>query len=231
MIKLKGAPVLARGTTKLVYAHPCQGSCVIKVIRPDLVDSQARVPGTRKRLWRLLPRHRRYAEFAFEVDEHLALRGRWDQPIPCIQSVVGFAETDLGLGLVVEKLCDPGGGLAPTVASLIMAEGFTEELMVLWQAYVRTMHRFGVVSQDWHPGNLVRATDENQGRRIVLIDGLGDRSLMRLRSRWLWLNRVALRRKERRALRQMKNLAKNRSLDKAVSSGSTGHSPAREVRP
>jgi hypothetical protein len=231
MIKLTGTPVLARGTTKLVYAHPFQGGCLIKVIRPDLIDPRDhnRVPGTRKRLWRTVPRHRRYADFAFEVDEYLALRARSDESIPCIQSVMGFAETDLGLGLVVEKLCDPDGGLAPTVLSLVMTRGFTDELMVLWQAYVQAMHRFKIVSQDWHLGNLVCAADENQGRRIVLVDGLGDRSVMRLRSRWPWLNRVALRRKGRRALRWMKNPTESWVRNKALPRGSTGRSPAQEA--
>jgi len=235
MITLKSTPVLARGTAKLVYAHPFKSQCLIKVIRPDLLDAQARaqIPGMRKRPWRPLPRHERYADFAYEIDEFLALRGRWDEPIPCIQSFIGFTETDLGLGLVVEKLCDRDGGLAPTVASLITTKGFSEELMVLWQAYVQAMHRFNVVSQDWHLGNLVCATDQNQnqGQRIVLIDGLGDRALLRLRSRWPWFNRGTLRRKERRALRRMKNSTKNSVLRQAPIAHLDRPSPAPEPRP
>lgn len=203
MIKLRGTPILALGTTKLVYAHPSQSRHLIKVIRPDLIDAQgrSRVPGTRK--W--LPVCQRYADFAVEIREFLIVRSQSDEPIPCLQSVIGFAETDLGLGLVVEKLCDPEGELAPTVASLVMAHGVTEELLALWKVYFETMLRFNVVSQDWHLSNLVCATDESQRRRIVLIDGLGDRSLLRLRSRWPLFNRVIMHRKGRRALRRMKH--------------------------
>jgi hypothetical protein len=209
MIKLRAAPILARGTTRLVYAHPFLSGCLIKVIRPDRIDAQgrSRIPGTGRRPWPSIPLDRRYADFAVEVYEYLMVRSRLDEPVPCIQSVIGLAETDLGLGLVVEKLCDPDGGLAPTVASLVMAHGFTDELMALWKVYFDTMLRLNVVSQDWNLGNLVCATDQNQRRRIVLIDGLGDRSLLRLRSRWPWLNRVSLHRKGQRALRQMKHPA------------------------
>jgi hypothetical protein len=202
---------LARGTTKLVYAHPFQSRHLIKVIRPDFIiyaQGCSRIPGTGKWLRQSIPLHQRYADFAIEVYEYLNIRSRSDEPVPCIQSIIGFTETDLGLGLVVEKLCDPDGELAPTVASLVMAHGFTEELIALWKVYFEMMLRLNVVSQDWHLSNLVCATDENQRRRIVLIDGLGDRSLLRLRSRWPLLNRVSLHRKGQRALRQMKNPTK-----------------------
>jgi hypothetical protein len=200
MFQLRDAPSLAQGMHRVVYQHPRDPDLLIKVIRRDYLDEGGvlRVGGKRTRWYKFPRRHGIYSSFIREIDEYLALKARWPEPIPCVQKVFGLAETDLGVGLVVEKLRGPDGGLAPTLRSLVLRDGFTEELKRKFEEYRDLLVRYDIITATANPSNIVRAVSGGLGDRLVLVDGLGEKDWLALHTKSSLLNRMGNLRRWRR---------------------------------
>ena len=82
-----------------------------------------------------------------ELHEYVALRARHPDAAP-IARVLGLVETDLGLGLVVERFQGPDGGLAPTLVDLCKEHGQAGWILQGAEALFRELADCHVVMSD-----------------------------------------------------------------------------------
>jgi hypothetical protein len=168
-------PPLAAGGFCEIYQHPHQEDVLVKVLRPSAMAQQPERP------FGGLRHYGRYARYARELREYLAVRARTAECPDILQTCYGFVDTDRGLGLVVEKLTGSDGDLAPNVAAVARTRGINTRLWELCEGFYAEVRRHQLVISDLDPVNMVYAA--NGGReRLVLVDGLGERTLIPLRT-------------------------------------------------
>ncbi len=113
-----------------------------------------------------------------EVREQIALQAE-GRPHPLfLQKIVGFVETDLGPGLVVNAVFGSDGGYAPTLARLIQTGRFDEMAQQAFDRFIDDVIASVVIIGDLHPGNLVYAHTPERGFHFVMIDGIGFKTLI-----------------------------------------------------
>ena len=170
MLKLRQAAPLATGHLRAVYQHPDAADCLVKVMLPAALESWRRAPWY-QRLARTGP----YRGFVREFKEFLASRHAAGGPSP-VARVVGLAETDLGPGLVVEKVRGADGGLAPTLDAWVRRDGFTPRVKAALDDFLAAMLEHNVIAGDLHAWNVVYGIDSYGGPRLVMIDGYGEKN-------------------------------------------------------
>jgi hypothetical protein len=202
-IHLADVAPLAAGGHRLVFQHPRRADALIKVLRPD--PQRAANAGTR---WRVAPCRlsRASLSIAKEVSEYLAASSLFrDQGLPAfLPRLFGFEETDLGLGLVVEKITGRNGTLAPSLCQLIteggMTPGLRRQLDDLWRQLVES----DLVFSDLNWNNIVVGqTSPAAEGRLVLVDGLGEKVLIPIHGFSRLLRRKACLRKIKRTERRI----------------------------
>ncbi len=178
--------VLGGGGNRTVYRHPENSRYLIKVFRPD---KAAALWGARMSFRERLRRLRQYELFSREIHEYLAAHASDRQALAFTQKIVGFEETDIGLGLVVEAAFGRDGNLAPTLATLIAEKRFDENARAALDRFNCALLASAVVISDLHWGNLVLAYTEEAGDHFVMIDGLGSSNLIPFKRYSQFLNR------------------------------------------
>lgn len=120
MLQLRQTKPIASGKHRLLFQHPDDAARLVKVIRPEIVDLRGRDGPWYRRLARTGP----YRGFAREFNEYLVYRyaSKDLSPLAC---VTGLVDTDMGLGLVVEKICAADGGLAMDLEAWVRRDGVT----------------------------------------------------------------------------------------------------------
>lgn len=170
-ISLKGKTPLAKGGYRQIYQHPHYEELLIKVVSLSTLEHYER-----RSNWYIAWRRSRGYHYLFrEVDEYLALRLRNKHELPFLQKFMGIADTDIGLGVVVEKITGPNGKLAPSVTNIVRESGFSADLrrkLLRLRDQVIENH---VIFTDVSGNNIVVARDRSGKERLVIIDGLGDR--------------------------------------------------------
>ncbi len=174
-IRLSDKQPIKMGHKRAVYQHPLDPRLLIKIIRPDMFEKRW---GDGAPWYKFKRRSGRYINFRREVGEYICLRAQDRDPSPSIQKISGLVETDLGLGLVVEKLVDERGNLAPTLKTVLMQSGLTSDLKVEIQRLIAELLRTGVILSKLNIRNVLLAYDMEHGRRLVIIDGMGSKSLI-----------------------------------------------------
>ncbi len=195
ILKLQHLRPVAAGSTRYVYRHPEDPDLVVKVIRPELV---ARRFGENARIRLSRRRYRQFLVFLREVREHLAAHAHGEADRGFLQSVVGFAETDMGLGLVARAVRGGDGDFAPTLETLVCEGRFTEAMRRDLERFVEEIRASEVVVSDLNTPNIVYGSDAEGGCRFVLIDGLGEKTLIPIRSLSRRLNRLGKEKRIRR---------------------------------
>lgn len=102
----------------------------------------------------------------------------------------GIVNTTQGPAFVYEKLCDDEGGLAPTLAGLLQSNRFTYRHIDALNEFFELLRAGRVVANDIHEYNIVYSNG-----RFFLIDGLGDRNLIKIRSHFPYFNTKSQERK------------------------------------
>ena len=188
MIVLSGQVPLAEGARRLVFAHPSAPTRLIKVVKP------AARPSWRVRL---SSRYGRHKSHGIELAEYLVLRSRIDNDPPIVAPFYGLVETDLGLGLEVERMVDRNGGLAPNLRDQVVEQGPAPQLVDEMDAMIHLLARHHIVVSDLKPLNVVVAWWKDRDR-LVIIDGLGEKNTLSLRPYSRTINRWNLARSGRR---------------------------------
>lgn len=181
MIKLKDTEPLAKGRNRLVFQHPDNYDSLIKVVRDEFIERRF---GPNAKWSKKHRRCRQFVSYVREIQEYLVTRAHSEQASEFFQKIEGFAETDLGLGLVIKAVRDPGGDLAPPLALLISSGRFNAQLKEDLDCILNEILESHIVVSDLNLGNFV-----HNGKHFVLIDGFGNSNPIPFKSLCKWLNR------------------------------------------
>lgn len=176
---------------------------LVKVMRADAVASRWNAP---RRWHKRLPRTRHYIGYLRELKEYIGARARAPHVDVPIARMIGVVETDLGLGLVCEKVVGADGGLAPTLAAIYERDGFTPDLDAALAVFLEGLLQANAIVGDMHAWNIVYGSDSRGGPRLVMIDGFGEKHAIPLSSMSRAINRYRTRRLYRRMLAQLERL-------------------------
>jgi len=185
-IKLKDTQPIAQGRMRYVYPHPGDPDLVIKIIRPDVIDQRW---GSGQKWYKARRRFGQYISYMREIAEYVAAHARYGRNPLFAQQVVGLAETDLGLGLVLKAVRGKDGGLAPSVTTMLVNGTFDAAAEKALEKFIQELLESDIIVADLHGGNMVYAYDEERGHHFVMIDGLGQSNILPFKSVFRSFNR------------------------------------------
>jgi hypothetical protein len=187
MLKLAHLQPLAIGNVRAIYQHPLHADLLIKIVRAEAIARRWDAPG---RWLKRLPRARHYIGFVRELKEYICIQARSPHGAAPIARMTGIVETDLGLGLVCEKVVAPDGSMAPSLHSIYLRNGgATEWTDAALQNFLNELLRYHVIVGDLHPGNIIYGSDSRGGPHLLLVDGFGEKNVVPRNSMSRWLNR------------------------------------------
>lgn len=169
---------VTNGGRSLVYRHPEDANLLIKVMNPKfMARSSFKI--------RLLHKSTTINRFRFskcyirEIVESVRLRfaHNYQHPI-CIQQFTGIVDTNFGFGLVVRAERGKDGNYAKTLKTLIKANQYNAEIQKKLDAFYDALANCDISVSDCAPANLVYAYSEEAGEHFVLIDGIGEKTLI-----------------------------------------------------
>jgi len=191
-LKLSQREPIAQGAQKLVFRHPDDPRVLVKVVNPRFIERRDR----KDRFYQKRRRIGHHRAFARELLEQLVSRaghaGRAGG-CPHIQNILGIVDTDMGTALLVEAVLDEDGALAPTLRDLIREKRFGARHRAALETFIDWVLASNVLINDLSSDNLAWHPEGH----FVMIDGLGDRAGIPVRSVSQWLNRLYKRRKIR----------------------------------
>jgi hypothetical protein len=186
LIQLAPCTPIAGGNNRHVYAHPADPALLIKIVKPDAYARRSGPEGSWTKRW--LRRYKQYLGFLRETQEFLASQLDEGGRPYWVQTVVGFAETDLGLGFVTRAERDRTGAYARTLAQLIADGAYTAEARQALNRFLDSFLASRVIVTDLGIKNLVYAYSPEHGDHFVLIDGYGEKNFLPLNSYCPWLH-------------------------------------------
>lgn len=196
MIVLESRTPIASGNNRDVFVHPDDSDLLIKTVKADALEKRSSPDAHwTKRLFR---RYKHYQTFLRECQEHIVSHLDKGGVPDFMHTVVGFAETDRGLGLVVRAERDREGNHAKTLAQLIAQGLYDHKAKAALEKFKSDFLESDVIVTDLGHGNLVYAYDEKRGSRFVVIDGYGEKNIIPFNSSFRWCN---LRSKRKRVTR------------------------------
>lgn len=210
-IPLAGRTPLAKGGYRRIYQHPYFENLLIKVISMATLEHYER----RSAWYKGLRRSRGYHYVFREIDEYLALRLRNKHELPFLQKFNGIIDTDLGLGVVVEKIKGRDGKLAPSVTSLVREKGFAPDLRKMLLRLRNDVIKHHVIFTDVSGNNIVVARGKRGRDRLVIIDGLGDRLWLPVNVISARINRLNRIRHFDRAIAKLERIDRDRAKRRA----------------
>jgi len=178
---------VANGSSRWVYLHPHQAGFLIKVLKNKLPAQQ--VYGLKNRLKALKGRHK-LTRHMREIEQYITVKScRDDKFIHHLPMMTALYDTDMGFGIVVEAITDADGQLAPTLTDIIKAGQMTMQRITLLELFFERLLKSDVVAGDVHGKNIVLETQPEGTERFVLVDGLGDSTIVPTRALSWWINR------------------------------------------
>lgn len=141
-----------------------------------------------KRWYKQYQRESAYRVYLNEISEYVTSTTRpsgiWQVPMA---RIVGVAQTSLGLGLLVEKITDDAGNIAPTVRDLANAGKLDEQLSMQLDELFKDLADAHVVLHDVSPSNIAFGKNADGKQGLYLIDGFGVLPLIPL---YAWSKRL-----------------------------------------
>ncbi|CBL45494.1 Conserved hypothetical protein [gamma proteobacterium HdN1] len=179
-ILLSGIAPFARGGNRLCYVDPSNPQRVIKVQRPDFtLEDRRRKKGFPKNLRPLSSFDDNRQEFN-EVAQLEQFFG--DVMYRHVSRCYGFVETDMGAGLASELIRDASGKISHTLKQYLWDYGFDENSAQAVQRFAEDWIELAIPSRDLLLHNIVAQRDESGLiQRLVIIDGIGNPSIVPLR--------------------------------------------------
>ncbi len=186
---------LATGGDRHIFQHPHAPSLLVKVMdmRARAVYLEAR---PFKRWYKQYQRESAYRVYLNELAEYVTTTTRpsgvWQVPMA---RILGVAQTTLGLGLLVEKITDPAGNIAPTVADLAQ-QGLVDDVFFgQLDEFFADLADAHVVLHDVSASNIACGQNADGKQGLYLIDGFGVLPLIPLYAWSKSLNRKRIARK------------------------------------
>ena len=176
MMHLVQTEPFARGGNRVCYVHPDNTDICIKVPRPDVSLAQKR------RRKGLKGRIKPASAFDDNSQDARTLTHLHRSIGPSLASVVprflGWIDTDVGAGIMVDLIRDAGGAIATPLKQYIWEQGMTPALHCALEQFERYWIDHAVPSRDLLLHNVVVATVPGPCVRLVVIDGLGNSDLL-----------------------------------------------------
>lgn len=194
VIKLSDIGPVAKGTARKVFPLPGHSELLVKIISPQKPANRNPSSGLKKRLKKLLKQGIRKFIYSF----HPSFKHRYTiREINCelratlnlgpsiaqspLARSLGVVQTDLGPGVVVERISGKDGELAVTLRDIIKAGSLTQEIIDDLNVLVRKLYDLQVVAHDIHAGNIVYGYRD--GKNVFfLVDGYGEYNVIPVRS-------------------------------------------------
>ena len=175
ILQLKNRNPLTHGRSRLVFEHPHDPDLLVKVIRPEVVEDRF---GSKTKWYKKRRRFGKFISYIREIQEFIAMRETQDSDALFLQRIVGFARTDMGLGLVLEAVRWTDGTLAPNMATLINNGRFDDTAKKALDVFLDEILNSNVIISDLNLANIVYTYSEERGHYCTLIDGIGNNSLL-----------------------------------------------------
>ncbi|CUK08112.1 PhoP regulatory network protein YrbL [Ruegeria denitrificans] len=179
LLRLSDQEPLAKGGHRNVYAYPDQPGLLIKVTRPRTRRNRS---VSKRLVRRILPDTAfRNALKEIECEMKAALKsGDKIAQLPLARSF-GVVQTDVGPGVVVERIQSGDGQLAKHLLSTCRQHELSDQMLGDLNRFVEKLFDLQIVGRDIHAENIVYGL-RDQTRMFFLIDGYGERNLVPLRS-------------------------------------------------
>lgn len=174
MLLLSPLQPIANGHLRRIYQHPADAELLVKIMREDAIAQK----WTEAPWYRRLARTGPYAGFVREFKEYVASRRYAPHSPSPLSRIVGLEDTDLGLGLVVEKVRGADGALAPTLDAWVRRDGYTPAMQTALDELLAGLLEHNVIAGDLHAWNVVYGSDSRGGPRLVMIDGFGEKNTL-----------------------------------------------------
>ncbi|GAA5495491.1 hypothetical protein Rhal01_01666 [Rubritalea halochordaticola] len=168
---LKDTQPIAKGKSRLVFQHPDEPDLIIKVMRPEVIEDRF---GAGTKWYKRRRRYGKYVSYIREIQEYIAVHAKHNDDLPFLQEIIGFAKTDLGLGLVLKAIQNQDGTLSPTLAMLIKEHRLDDTILQALSTCLDQLLNCDVIVSDINLGNLVYQERDGQPSRFILIDGIGN---------------------------------------------------------
>jgi hypothetical protein len=204
-LSLSSQNPVARGDSKLVFLHPHEQRLLVKVVYP--AGKKART--SRVAWYQARSRIKSLRAFNRELQEFLVAEAHSNGHPNPLARVVGLVKTDLGLGMVVEKICRRDGQLAFTLSRLTREPHVYQKYLGLLAELVGEINRRHIVLGAFSSGNIVLEESATGTSRLVLIDGFGEDSLIPIYSFSKFANTQRNLRKHRKLIQKLIRKSEN----------------------
>ena len=185
--------IVSRGQKRNIRILPGSTNAVLKTIRPDIVDSSGQF--MHKNLLQSLRPHGCHCSTLRELEEYIIQCRRnhaSNQHSLPIAHIIGLLPTNEGLGLLVEKITDQHGDLAPTMAELIKSNKIKNKHLSALEDFRNRCIDNHIVIGDLHAGNITYTESRSNKPECVCIDGYGEKALIPVHRWSRTLNRARI---------------------------------------
>lgn len=190
-LRLRDKTPLARGTHRALYAVEFDPALVVKVAHSG--PPRPRNFGKRlKRIFRRMFPFLHDRPLRREHAAYLRLKKRKHErtdDLP-VADWVGWIPTDVGPGVLYEKIGSEDGAIGPSVSALARS-GTLPEYLPLLNDFARRLFEWEIRANDVNRGNVVLGTRHGR-EQFVLVDGLGDSHFIPVRTWFRWWNEYSL---------------------------------------
>jgi hypothetical protein len=181
---------IAQGALRRVYVHPERPDYVVKVVRPEVIERRW---GRKSSLYKRFRRSLHFVAIEREIEEFLAAYAKHGEHAPFLQRVIGFTDTDIGLGFITEAVVDRSGNIASDLGKLVADGLYDTNVRDAFEQFARDFLASDLVISDFSAQNLVYGWTQEHGNRLVLIDGLGCSTFIPVKAWFPYFNRKSKR--------------------------------------
>lgn len=179
LLHLSEQEPVAKGGHRNVYEYPDQPELLIKVTRPRTRRNRS---FSKRVVRRFMPDSAyRNALKELECEIKAALKSGIDISRMPLARSFGVVQTDVGPGVVVERITSEDGELAHDLLSMCRQKLLTDEILEELNVFVHRLFDFQIVGRDIHEKNIVYGLREKVPM-FFLIDGYGERNVVPLRT-------------------------------------------------
>lgn len=200
VLPIDGSKLIGTGLRRRVYLHPEDDTKVLKVYREERTPARRRA---QRWYGRFLPL-RHFDESANDYHQYRRVAKRSPGFLAHVCPVFGYVETTLGRALVAERAQNADGTTCETLETYVSQNGLSEVVPVI-DGFFEEMVANHVTVGDPTARNIV-VRRNGRGLELVLVDGLGDPTIIPYKTVSKRLNRRKLMRKKASLLRKLRAL-------------------------
>lgn len=186
-----------QGCSKIVYQHPEDDNKIIKIMNPKYVGEDG---GWQDHTFKRNRSNGVFKQFQRQILEYLKLcknnykDNRFHFPI---ETTYGFAMTSNGLGLVTEKIISPNGK-GMTLYEMCLQNLFHEKHAKALAEFYDTCCDLHIVYGEVNINGIMYTECRNDKPEFVLVDGIGEKLFIPIRSLSKTINTKNIRKMQKR---------------------------------